>query len=317
MVREFTELQGTMGGIYAREAGEPAPVWKAIYSHYLPTAVEAEAAPAASALGEAKVTWACLALADKLDTLVGLFRAGERPTGSRDPHGLRRQAHGILRILADAEPLTGVRVRLPLETLIAETHAGFGSSVPEGVDADLSAFLADRLQYFFEARGADRRTVRAVIGTEGAALRVPVADLQENLRALPEFARSEQFRQLATAFKRVRNIAREIADADYRTAAASPPVARLTEAAEKALLAELSAREPAIQRAVTDGRGYREAYAEAARFEPVVARFFNDVFVMAEDASQRHARLWLMKRLEQVILQLGDISEIVAPESEH
>jgi glycyl-tRNA synthetase beta chain len=90
MVREFTELQGTMGGIYAREAGEPEAIWKAIYFQYLPVGVETNAPPLADALGDAKVSWAALALADKLDTTVGLFLAGERPTGSRDPFGLRR-----------------------------------------------------------------------------------------------------------------------------------------------------------------------------------------------------------------------------------
>ena len=108
MVREFTELQGTMGGIYAREEGLPEAVWKAIYYHYLPMAVEAEAPPSRESLGEAAVTWAAVSLADKLDTLVGLFAAGERPTGSRDPYGLRRQAHGVLRILADLPDLTGL-----------------------------------------------------------------------------------------------------------------------------------------------------------------------------------------------------------------
>ncbi len=109
MVREFTELQGAMGGVYARDAGEPEGVWKAIYHQYLPVAVETDAAPQAAALGTGAVTWAAVSLADKLDTLVGLFLAGERPTGSRDPFGLRRQAHGILRILLDLEPLTGRR----------------------------------------------------------------------------------------------------------------------------------------------------------------------------------------------------------------
>src|SRR5439155_15154522 len=101
MVREFTELQGKMGGIYAREAGESEAVWKAICFHYEPTCVELTAPPLSDALGDAKVSWAAVALADKFDTLTGLFLAGERPTGSRDPFGLRRQAHGILRVLLD------------------------------------------------------------------------------------------------------------------------------------------------------------------------------------------------------------------------
>ena len=96
MVREFTELQGTMGGIYARAEGLPEEVWKAIYFHYLPVGVEADAPPAREQLGKAAVTWAAVSLADKLDTIVGLFAAGEKPTGSRDPYGLRRAAQGVV-----------------------------------------------------------------------------------------------------------------------------------------------------------------------------------------------------------------------------
>ena len=321
MVREFTELQGTMGGIYARETGAPEAVWKAIYYHYLPTAIETAGAPTAAALGAGAVTWASVSLADKLDTLVGLFLAGERPTGSRDPFGLRRQAHGALRILADAETLTGVCVRTSLSTLVDRARAlyaeaGIEPAEGEGGDADLRAFLAERLTYVFETRGGDRRTIRAVVAGSDAALQRPVADLQENIRALPEFARSEQFRQLATAFKRVRNIAREYGaeafEADERGGESLATI--LTEPAELALAAEIDARRVAIDRAVADGKGFREAYLEAAKFEPVVARFFEEVFVMSDDLRLRQARLRLMKRLESVILQLGDISEIVASE---
>src|SRR4029079_4845865 len=84
MVRELTELQGTMGGIYAREEGLPEAIWKAIYFHYLPVGVEADAPPTRQQLGAAAVTWAAVSLADKLDSVVGMFTAGERPTGSRD-----------------------------------------------------------------------------------------------------------------------------------------------------------------------------------------------------------------------------------------
>src|SRR3954454_11308856 len=108
MVFEFPELQGAMGGIYARVEGQPESVWKAIYHHYLPIAVEAEAAPSKAQLGEAAVTWAAASLADKLDTVAGLTMAGERATGSRDPFGLRRQMHGIVRILMDLPDLVGI-----------------------------------------------------------------------------------------------------------------------------------------------------------------------------------------------------------------
>ena len=91
-----------MGGIYARDEGLPEPVWKAIYHHYLPVGVEADAPPTKTELGTAEATWAAVSLADKLDTIVGLFAAGEKPTGSRDPFGLRRAAQGVVKVLVDA-----------------------------------------------------------------------------------------------------------------------------------------------------------------------------------------------------------------------
>ena len=94
-----------MGGIYAREEGLPEEVWKAIYFHYLPIGVEADAPPTRAQLGKAAVTWAAVSLADKLDTIVGLFAAGEKPTGSRDPYGLRRAAQGVVKILIDLPEL--------------------------------------------------------------------------------------------------------------------------------------------------------------------------------------------------------------------
>src|SRR3954463_12110234 len=105
MVREFTELQGTMGGIYARAERLPEEIWKAIYYHYLPVGVEADAPPSRGQLGKAALSWAAVSLADKLDTVAGLFAAGEKPTGSRDPYGLRRGAQGIVKILTDLRTL--------------------------------------------------------------------------------------------------------------------------------------------------------------------------------------------------------------------
>src|SRR5207302_499077 len=121
MVREFTELQGTMGGIYAREDGLPEEVWKAIYYHYLPIGVEADAPPTKGQLGKAALTWAAVSLADKLDTIVGLFSAGEKPTGSRDPFGLRRAGQGAVKILADFDGVD-------LERLLREAAAAHHGS---------------------------------------------------------------------------------------------------------------------------------------------------------------------------------------------
>src|SRR3954464_14296577 len=123
MVFEFPELQGTIGGIYARQQGLPEQVWKAIYFQYLPLGVEADAPPTREQLGPAAITWAAVSLADKLDTFVSLSKAGERATGSRDPFGLRRQTQGAVRILMDLPQLTGTDREVWLGPLLARAAA--------------------------------------------------------------------------------------------------------------------------------------------------------------------------------------------------
>jgi glycyl-tRNA synthetase beta chain len=297
MVFEFPELQGVMGGIYAREQGEPEQVWKAIYSHYLPIGVEADAPPTRAQLGAAAVTWAAVSLADKADTLVSLFGAGEKPTGSRDPFGLRRQAHGLIKILVDLPELTAVDRPVTFAQVVGALKQGGG---PE---AALEMFLIERLRYVLEQRGYDARNVRAV--THGHSDEMSPSVARRKLEVLPEFTSSADFTQLATAFKRVRNIAREL------PAGADENLSVLKEPAEVALRGELGQRQQVIEAAIAAG-DYRRAFAEAAKFGPSVDKFFADVFVMVEDPMLRTARLALMKRLESLILRLGDISEIVA-----
>ncbi len=132
MVRELTQLQGIMGGLYAREEGMPEEVWKAIYFHYLPVGVEAEAAPTRAQLGNAAVTWAAVSLADKLDTIVGLFAAGEKPTGSRDPYGLRRAAQGVVKILTDLQSIGGITRPLSLGMLVDATLDAYNGRSTRG-----------------------------------------------------------------------------------------------------------------------------------------------------------------------------------------
>ena len=295
MVRELTELQGTMGGIYAREDGRPEEVWKAIYFHYLPVGVEANAPPNKEQLGKAAITWAAVSLADKLDTLTSMFAAGERPTGSRDPYGLRRAAQGVVRILVDLPELTGLDLRLTL-----------GDLVSEKADDSFWDFMRDRVRFVLEQRGYDSRNVRAVTHFRATELAPLVA--KRKLEALPEFTETTEFRQLAILFKRVRNIAKNL------DASAPDLGGKLTEAAELALAKEVDRLAPVIESTVASGTGYRQAFAEAAKTGPAVAKFFDDVMVMAEDAKLRDARLRLLRRLEGLILQLADVSEIVPEE---
>ena len=314
MVREFTELQGTMGGIYAREEGLPEEVWKAISFHYLPIGVEVDAPPTRAQLGRAAITWAAVSLADKLDTIVGLFAAGEKPTGSRDPYGLRRAAHGVFRTLVDVPELTGLAVRASLGSLLEAAAVEYGGFT--GFPLDLVRFMLDRLRYVLELRGYDARNVRAVTHENSLDAIRPV-EARRKLEALPEFTDSPAFQQLAVAFKRVRNIAKELAVESFNSLEATGPAleSRLTEPAELALLDEIKRRRPVIEAVLLKGEGYREAFAEAARFGPAVDVFFTDVLVMAQNASVRESRLRLVRRLEALILKLADISEIVAEDT--
>ena len=291
MVFEFPELQGTMGGIYAREQGLPEQVWKAIYFHYLPIGVEIDSPPTREQLGAAAVTWAAVSLADKLDTVVGLLGAGEKVTGSRDPFGLRRQMHGIVRVLMDLPELTGVDRELDLVQLA-------------GAQADVVGFATERVRYALEQRGFPIEVVRAATSATGVS---PLRS-RRVAAALQAMRTSADFQALAVLFKRVKNIARE------RTDNAPADAQALTEPAERALVDELASRRPRIAHAIASA-DYKRAFVEIAGLRPAVDRFFTEVFVMAEDARTRSARLALMAELRDLILQMADISEIV-PQTE-
>jgi glycyl-tRNA synthetase beta chain len=300
MVRELTELQGTMGGIYARAEKLPEEVWKAIYFHYLPIGVEPEAPPTRQQLGAAAVTWVAVALADKLDSVAGMFAAGERPTGSRDPLGLRRQAQGIVKILADLPELTGLDLRLRLGPLLARAAAPFNAD--QEATAAVGAFMADRLAYLLEQRGYDVRRVRAVL--HGAIADVSPLEARRKLEALSQLAGSASLLGVATLLKRVKNISKGVS-------ASAGPDGALVEPAEKALASALTTSAPAIRAAAERG-DYREAFTAVASLQPVVAKFFDDVLVMAEDERLRAARVGLVATMRDLILEIADISEIVA-----
>jgi glycyl-tRNA synthetase beta chain len=307
MVRELTELQGTMGGIYARVQGQPEEVWRAIYHHYLPVGVEPSAPPSRHELGAAAATWAAVSIADKLDTVVGLFAAGERPTGTRDPFGLRRQAQGLLRTMVDLPELTGIEKPIAVERLLEQARQGVGDvpgvgEAPEAWREAVRAFLLDRLRYLFEQRGFAYDELNAVLGS-AAGVPDPL-DARRRLEALRDVRSSADFEALAVAFRRVKNLSREL------QVPAVDAVDRLTEPAEQALLAEFERRSASIRDAAA-ARQYGQAFRTASGFRPSVDRFFTDVFVMVEDMELRIQRLSLLRRLHELLLELADISEIV------
>ncbi len=313
MVRELTELQGAMGGIYARAEGLPEPIWRAIYHHYLPAAPEADAPPSRADLGEAAVTWAALSVADKLDTLVASFAGGERPTGTRDPYGLRRQAHGLLKVLVDLPELAGIgapvdldalrrRARALLDECAEPGHAAPAASPAE--EADLTTFLEERLRFLFQQRGFAYDEINAVAGARRAFTGDP-HDARLRLEAIRLVRPSPDFEALAVAFKRVKNLSRELRVEPIET------LDRLAEPAELALLEEFRTRGGLVRQAAAR-RDYAEAFRLAAGFRPAVDRFFTDVFVMVDDAALRDQRLTLVWRLHELVVELADISEIVS-----
>jgi glycyl-tRNA synthetase beta chain len=308
MVREFTELQGTMGGIYARHEGLPDEVWKAIHFHYLPVGVEAAAAPTRAQLGNAAVTWASTSLADKLDTIVGLFAAGERPTGSRDPYGLRRAAQGVIKILADFARLSSSDGRTGLPAMMEQARFNYGQSWPassDGWEDAVAEFFTDRQMHVFERRGFRIDEMRAVVP---GWWQWPHSSLKR-LEALAAARTSADIETLATLFKRVKNITK-----DFEGELTEQARARLVEPAEAALLKEIDSRWPAVEAAVAAGR-FAEAIRELRALSGPVDRFFVDVLVMTDDPEQRYARLALLTALRRTILNIGDISEIAPAEA--
>ena len=307
MVGEFPELQGVMGGVYARESGEPEAVWKAIYHQYQPIGVEADAPPSADGLGAAKATWASVSLADKLDTLVGLFKAGEKPTGSRDPFGMRRIAQGVVKILADL-PAMGFEGR-GLDELIAKAYAMYlqpGES-PDGWRAlPLREFFSERLLHLLERRGF----AKDVAGVAGQSWEHPREALRKADAFTKELAKPEnELRALAALYKRACNITKGVDDT-----AADLSVTRkaLKEPAELALVDQMLQTWPALQAALTMA-DYPAAIRELVRLRQPVDRFFTDVMVMVDDPRLREARLTVLVRLRTAIGErIGDLTQLDA-----
>jgi glycyl-tRNA synthetase beta chain len=313
MVFEFPELQGIMGGVYAREEGQPEPVWKAIYYHYLPHGVEADAPPLAKDLGSAAVTWAAVSLADKLDTVVGLFRAGEKVTGSRDPFALRRAAQGIVKILADRVEL-GVTADPAVGVLVDAALHEYGTTGAEAEwAAPLRQFFVERVRHLLEKRGATVEEQNAIVPLDTELRRLDPFDAGLRLQALRQARTSEKFQKLAELFKRVKNISKGVAVEMSWTELSSYEQAS-TEAAEKPLIVHAAGSAHLVDE-LLKARKYLDALTRLADLQPDVAQFFDKVMVMTEDPAVRRARLQLMANLRDLVLQLADISEIV-PQSE-
>jgi glycyl-tRNA synthetase beta chain len=299
MVGEFPELQGIMGGLYAKEQAEPVAVWKAVYSHYRPAGLAEDEDFPSNREG------AVVSLADKLDTLAGMFSVGEVPSGSRDPFGLRRAALGVVRLLLESEARVGLRIDIPPRDLLVEAFQGIdkqldGKSEPKAVDT-LQDFFVERLRFVF-GREFRYDEVNAVFAL-GALDLTPVG-LAKRLEAVAALRDSKDFEALSVAFKRVRNILASEQPGDVDPEA-------FVEKGERKLWEAYQSVEPEASKHIANGQ-YAKALRALSRLRPQVDSFFDEVLVMANEPRLRENRLALLDSLDLLFTQVADLSEIVA-----
>ncbi len=291
MVGEFPDLQGTMGRYYALSDGEPGPVADAIAEHYQPRFAGDEL-PASEA-GQV------LAIAERLDTLAGIFSIGKKPTGNRDPFGLRRAALGVVRILIER----GLDIDLKQLIARAVDEQPKGKADADELADDLYGFITDRLRRYFLDRDATLRTetFAAVLARQPASL----VDFDRRLAAVQTFARLEQAESLAAANKRIANILRQAGNPEGLEVREKG----LVEDAERALHNALkNARNKVAP--LLEGRQYAQVLNELADLRDPVDRFFDDVMVMDDDEAVRDNRLALLGELRALFLDVADISRL-------
>ncbi|HEY7573795.1 MAG TPA: glycine--tRNA ligase subunit beta, partial [Thermoanaerobaculia bacterium] len=293
LVKEFTDLQGIMGGIYARRERHPDSVWKAIYDQYRPASATDD--PPRKAAG------AILSLADRFDSLAGLFRLGLTPTGSKDPYGLRRAALGIVSIAIARNWRTDWRPIV--RQAISLYPAGLEGPGEEQTVEELGAFFAERLRSLLERRGHSYDEISAVLNVGVWDF----ADAADRARALSEARRHMDFRSLILAFKRIRNILGS-------EQPGQPDPALYREDAEKALASDFLQARSAIEGFMRE-RHYREAMETIASIAPSLDRFFVEVLVNCPEEDLKRNRLALLASIRQEFTRLADFSEIVVEKS--
>ena len=292
MVGEFPELQGIMGRYYALHDGEPVEIANAIAEHYQPRF-------AGDQLPQHHVSCA-VAIADKLETLAGLFGIGQLPTGDRDPFALRRHALGVIRILIERD------LPLSLADLIKEAFEVFPKELKlADAGADLQTFVFERLRGYFADAGYTAQEIDAVLSQRPQLLhQVPL-----RLAAVRAFASLPEAKDLAAANKRVLNIINK--NEDIRHKAVAPDRALMTEAAEIALMDGLELIAPQAEKHFSAGE-YQEALQLLANIKPAVDRFFTEVMVMVDDAAVRNNRAALLQQLGTLMNRVADISKLAA-----
>jgi glycyl-tRNA synthetase beta chain len=287
MVRELTELQGIMGGLYAKQEGLPEGVWRGIYHHYRPVSLEDE-------LPET-LNGALLSIADRIDSIVGCFGVGIVPTGSSDPFALRRQAQGLITLLLARG------MELPLGHLVDLALRNFSGFDDGEVKRTVIDFLQRRLIFILEREGLEPDVIRSVF-----AVGVTTAtDARERARAVAAIKGNEDFSALAAAFKRAKNLLSKAGES-----AGEVDRAQFEEPGETLLFEAISGLAPQVKKAIDRG-DYLGALRGIAGIRPAVDRFFEDVLVMAENPLVRRNRLALLGAVADMVLSVADPSEIV------
>jgi glycyl-tRNA synthetase beta chain len=292
MVKEFTDLQGKIGGIYAREEGEPDNVWQAIYDHYQPVNID-DALPRT-------ISGATVSLADRMDTLTGFFRIGAKPTGSKDPFALRRAAQGVVQILLNRDKR---QIRIGIDRLIdfgIEAHAG-----PTGesdLRKELLAFFAERVRTILEA-SAYGFAYDEIAAAMEAGWASSLTDLVDRLEALKAMRNQANFLSILDSAKRIENITKGHESTRVETS-------KLENDVEKRLDQLADAVGHQIDEMIAERR-YHSALESFAALAPELETFFKDVMVMVDDEGLRKNRMSLLRKVGGAVMKVADVTKIV------
>lgn len=287
MVYEFSDLQGIAGTYYAQGDGEHSDVCAAMQEQYMPS-FAGDDLPATQA-------GICVALADRIDSLVGLFGLGQIPTGSKDPFALRRASLGVLRILVEKN------INIDLGQLIDWGIESVWETTPKAeTKATLTEYMLDRFSAWYKDQGIATEVFQAVraLGVTNAL------DINNRVQAVNLFSSMNEAQALASANKRVSNI---LAKNGGESVSAEINSALLTEEAEKTLAQQVAAKQTEVKPLLADAK-YKEALASLADLRAAVDAFFDNVMVMADDEAVKNNRLALLKQLQGLFIAIADIS---------
>jgi glycyl-tRNA synthetase beta chain len=292
MVKEFTELQGRIGGIYAREEGLAAPVWQAIYDHYQPVSLD-DALPR-------NRDGAIVSLADRIDTVAGFFLIGAKPTGSKDPFGLRRAAQGIVQILLNRDKR---EIRIGVDTLLDFALEAYGDRGANAkVREEILSFLAERVRTILEA-SAWKFQYDEIAAAMESSWATSLTDLVDRIEALKSVRNEPGFLSILDSARRIANIT-----AGQPETTLDP--ARLENETERRLADIAAAATSQIDEMIAE-RQYRKALESFAGMAPELETFFNDVMVMVDDIPLRENRMALLRKVGGAVMRIGDVTRIV------